>query len=612
MTDAEPEALESSEFRLLVEQIEDYAIFLLDPDGHVRTWNDGAERLKGYAASEIVGRHFSTFYPPEARDRELPERELATAIDEGRVEDYGWRVRKDGSRFWAHVVVTAIREGDELVGFGKVTHEVGEDSRVNEVLDRLEDGFAAFDTEFRYTYVNESALEMLGQPEGELLGRKITDVFPEIVETETYTQFTRALRTQEPTRYVRYSDIMDRWVEVRVFPSPSGLSVYFRDVTEQRAQTRQLAEEKALVEQILDVSPVAIVVFDETGTVVRSNERAEELFGGADEQLVGRSVGDSSRVLFDERGPIPDADHPVNVVLEEGRPVRGYAHGIELSDGTQRWLSTNHAPIRDETGEVVRVVTAVEDITALKRHELQLQDQQATLDETIAELERSNAELAWSNAELEHFAYAASHDLREPLRLVSSYLDLLERRYGDRLPEDGTEFLQGALDGALRLERMIDDLLLYSRVTRDFDDVEPVDLADVVEQARKNLTILIDHTGAQITTDDLPTVTGNESLLVQLLQNLLSNAIRYSEGTPRVHVSVEDADREWVVTVHDEGVGIEPEEVNKVFTIFHGNSADGAGIGLAICQKIVELHRGRIWVDSTPGEGSSFHFSLPK
>ncbi|SEO77482.1 His Kinase A (phospho-acceptor) domain-containing protein [Halogranum amylolyticum] len=250
------------------------------------------------------------------------------------------------------------------------------------------------------------------------------------------------------------------------------------------------------------------------------------------------------------------------------------------------------------------MVVAAEDITDLKRSEQLLQQQQAELDETIAELERSNAEL-------EQFAYVASHDLREPLRMVSSYLELLERRHGETLPEDAMEFLQFALDGSKRLQRMINDLLAYSQVSREFDDVEPVDFETVVERAKENLTVSVDRTGAEITSDDLPTVEGSETLLVQLLQNLLNNAINYSEGTPRVHVSVERRDDEWRFAVEDEGVGLDPEEGERIFTLFYGNSVDGAGIGLAICQKIVELHDGRIWVESTPGEGSTFYFTLP-
>lgn len=601
----EPDTPRSPEFRLLVEQVGDYAIFFLDPEGRVVTWNTGAERLKGYSEDEIRGRHFSVFYPEDARERSVPERALAAALDEGRAEDYGWRVRKDGSKFWAHVVITPLWEDGELRGFGKVTQAVEEHARLNEILDRVEDAVVVFDHELRYTYVNEQAATLLGRPRAELLGRPMVDVFPEVASSQTYEELERALETQEPVSFEFYSTVFDRWLEVRIFPSESGLTVYFEDISERKARAQQLRDEKELVEQILEVSPIALAVFDADGTFVQTNARAEELFGGDDDPLVGRNMSTFEGAFYDEQGePISLSDHPIQKVYAEGSSVIGYRHGVELDDGTRRWLSTNFRPILNDDGDVVRVVGAVEDISELRTNELLLQRQQVELDELVEDLERSNAEL-------EQFAYIASHDLREPLRMVSSYLELLERRHGETLSDDAIEFLDFALDGSRRLQRMIDDLLAYSRVARQFDDIEPVDLGDVVEQAKTNLSLLVEQRDAEITTDDLPTVDGSETLLVQLLQNLLINAIKYSEETPRIHLSAEKRDGEWLCTVRDEGVGIDPDAVEDVFTLFYGSSADGAGIGLAICQKIVELHGGRIWVESTPGEGSTFYVTFP-
>jgi len=236
-------------------------------------------------------------------------------------------------------------------------------------------------------------------------------------------------------------------------------------------------------------------------------------------------------------------------------------------------------------------------------------EREQTLRETRAELERSNEDL-------EQFAYVASHDLQEPLRTVSNYLQLLERRYGDELDTDAEEFIEFAVDGAERMHEMIQALLEYSRVDTRGNPLDPTDLGSVYEQACRNLNVAIEESDASITADDLPTVRGDESQLVQLLQNLLDNAIKYTgDRDPRVHVSAERADSRWVIAVEDNGIGMAPEETERVFEIFerlHGReSYSGTGIGLAMCRKIVDRHGGDIWVDSEQGEGATFSFTLP-
>ncbi|SEW17568.1 MEDS domain-containing protein [Natrinema salifodinae] len=238
-------------------------------------------------------------------------------------------------------------------------------------------------------------------------------------------------------------------------------------------------------------------------------------------------------------------------------------------------------------------------------------------DERERRLERSNERLEESNKRLEQFAYAASHDLQEPLRMVSSYLQLLERRYGDDLDGDGEEFLEFAVDGADRMREMIDGLLQYSRVETRGEPLEPVDLDDVFESVREDLRVQIEETDAEITADPLPPVRGDASQLRQVFQNLLSNAIKYSgDEPPRIHVSAErrSRGRTRVISVEDEGIGIEPDEQERIFDIFdrlHSREEyDGTGIGLALCERIVERHDGEIWVDAESGEGSTFSFTL--
>ncbi|WP_276253933.1 sensor histidine kinase [Halomontanus rarus] len=226
------------------------------------------------------------------------------------------------------------------------------------------------------------------------------------------------------------------------------------------------------------------------------------------------------------------------------------------------------------------------------------------------------SKLEKSNASLKQFAYAASHDLQEPLRMVSSYLQLIERRYGDALDDDGEEFLEYAVDGAERMRDMIEGLLEYSRVDTRGEMMETVDLNRVLEDAIANLQMKIEEYDATITSDSLPSVEGDGGQLRQLIQNLLSNAIEYSgEDPPRIHVSAERVGTEWQISVRDDGIGIDPDDQNRIFDVFqrlhNHDEHPGTGIGLALCQRIVDRHDGRIWVDSTVGEGSTFTFTLP-
>ncbi len=231
---------------------------------------------------------------------------------------------------------------------------------------------------------------------------------------------------------------------------------------------------------------------------------------------------------------------------------------------------------------------------------------------------RSNRERALeaSNERLEQFAYAASHDLQEPLRMVSSYLQLIDQRYGDELDEDGTEFLTYAVDGADRMRAMIDGLLAYSRIETQGTAFEPVALGAVLEDVRKDLEIRIEETDADVSIEPLPSVEGDETQLRQLFQNLLSNALEYSgDERPVVRVEAERDGSRWLVSVRDEGIGIEPTNQERIFDVFerlHGSHEQrGTGIGLAICERIVERHGGEIRVESEPGEGAAFVLALP-
>ncbi len=232
------------------------------------------------------------------------------------------------------------------------------------------------------------------------------------------------------------------------------------------------------------------------------------------------------------------------------------------------------------------------------------------------ELNNVTIELERSNQELQQFAYVASHDLQEPLRMVAGFTKLLERRYKDKLDRDAQEFIHFAVDGALRMQKLIDDLLSYSRVGTHHIPFEPVDCNYLLDQAISNLQVAIEENHAAITRGNLPTITCNGSQMVQLFQNLISNAIKFrGADSPRVHIAAERRGEEWLFACRDNGIGIDIQYHDRIFKIFQRlHSRDeyaGTGIGLALCMKIVELHKGRIWMESELGKGATFYFTLP-
>ena len=295
------------------------------------------------------------------------------------------------------------------------------------------------------------------------------------------------------------------------------------------------------------------------------------------------------------------------------RPIR------ELQEGARTIGSGNlDHRVEIKTGDEIEQV-AVE----FNRMAAELSNSYSTLEQKVKErtmeLARSNMELARSNKDLQQFAYVASHDVQEPLRMVASYTQLLAKRYKGKLDSDADEFIGYAVDGVTRMQRLINDLLAYSRVGTGGKEFAPTDCQVVFERTLANLKAAVEESGAVVSHDPLPTVMANDTQLGQLFQNLIGNAIKFrkvgNEKPPLIHVSSERNGKEWLFSVQDNGIGIDSQYAERIFMIFqrlHGKGEyPGTGIGLAMCKKIVEHHGGRIWVEAEPGKGSTFHFTIP-
>ncbi len=356
---------------------------------------------------------------------------------------------------------------------------------------------------------------------------------------------------------------------------------------------------------LLEASLDPLVTISPEGQITDVNLATEEATGASRDRLIGSDFSD----YFTE----PDkARQGYQAVISQGL-VRDYPLTIRHVSGRTMDVLYNATVYRNEAGDIQGVFAAARDITERKHAEEELAKYREHLEELV---QQRTEELARSNRDLEQFAYVASHDLQEPLRVVTGYLQLIDDRYRDRLDQDAHEFIAFAVEGAARMHSLINDLLAYSRVGSTGKPFGPTECQAVLGQAMANLQTAIRESGAAITHGPLPTVRGDATQLVQLLQNLIGNAIKF-RGTqpPAIHVGAERSDGRWVFSVRDNGIGIEPQYADRIFIIFQRlhtrDKYPGTGIGLAICTKIVERHGGRIWVESVPGQGSTFFFTLP-
>jgi PAS domain S-box-containing protein len=472
-------------FRLLVDSVKDYAILMLDPVGLVTTWNKGAEFIKGYRSDEIVGQHFSRFYTHEDVVQGKPQNDLAIAAAEGRFEDEGWRLRKDGTPFWAEVVITPIYgNSGKLNGFSKVTRDVS---------------------------------------------------------------------------------------------------------------NRQKAERK--FKDLLEAAPDAIIIVNQMGDVVLVNAQTERLFGYARTELLGQKI----ELLLPPRF---HAKHPAHRNQFFATPkVRPMGAGLELygqrKDGTEFPIEISLSPLETEEGTLVS--SSIRDITERKRHESTLQER--------------NVQLQAAVNELDAFSYSVSHDLRAPLRAIDGYSQILLKQYGPTLPEEPRAYLQLVRDNSLQMGRLVDDLLAFSRLGRQPLGKQQVSTGNIVNQVLHNARQQALGRTVSVVIGNLPSISGDAALLKQVFTNLIDNAFKYTRlrDDAVVEIGSRKMDNELVFFVRDNGVGFDMQYASKLFDVFQrlhrAEDFEGTGVGLAIVQRIVQRHGGRVWAEAAVDRGATFSFT---
>jgi len=601
-------------------------IAVVDPDTNViRAVNPAFAAMHGGAEHDFVGTPFATV---------LRAGDLARVMDGGdAITCETVQVRRDGTTFPAMTEAIAIRDADgalrhrvcwieDATERRRVEHERREaQARFETAFEDAPIGVALAGPDLRLLQGNRALAAIAGHPVEELAGVAYADL---LHPDEDRGDVTAALahfaaghdRWETLTRFARRGG-RDPWVRVSssAVRDDDGSVAYVvmqvRDVSAERAAERALRDSEARHRSVIATMTEGVMLLGADQRVITANAAAARMLGVSVMEMAGTPAWRSRLRIVDEDGrPVAPELLPHVRTLATGEGFEGVVLGFDAPGGERRWVSINSQPVRSPTGGVTSAVVSFTDISELKRAVAEAAAARDEADRRASELERSNRDL-------QHFAYVASHDLSEPLRVMSTYAGMLARRYDDVLDERGRRYTGNIVDGAARMRALIDDLLAFSRVRTRAPRPQRFPVSRALDATLEDLARALDDAGATVTTDELPEVEADYTRVRQVLQNLIANGIKFrGEERPAIHVGVADAGPEWEFTVADNGIGIEPEYHERIFELFQRLHATdeyaGTGLGLAICKEIVDAHGGRIWVDSEPGAGSRFSFTLPK
>ncbi|MEG3876927.1 PAS domain S-box protein [Microcoleus sp. herbarium7] len=618
--------LELTQLQKAILNSANYTIISTAPDGTIKTFNRAAQQLLGYSLQEVAGKVTPAIIhePLEIVKRaEVLSQELGVKIEpgfdvfvalarRGIADENEWTyIRKDGSRFPVLLSVTALSDGEgNINGFLGIGQDISDRKQaekelrdLNNAMQNAVEGISRLDMDGRYLKINRAYAHKCGYEPEEMIGLEwpIT-VHPDDVEmlVLAYQEMLSSGKVEVEARGVRkngsffYKQVtmISAFDEQGIF---NGHHCFMKDITDRKLTETALQESESKYRQIVELAEEGIWVIDSNARTTYVNHAMARMLGYSELEMFGRSLFN----FMDEQ-----VRQSANDNMERRKQGIAERHEFRLKskDGKDVWTYMSTSPVMDENDCLLSCCALVYNITDRKESEQQML--QLTED------------LKRSNEELEQFAYVASHDLQEPLRAVTSYTQLLADRYRGNLDEKADKYINYIVDGATRMQQLINDLLAYSRLGTRGQEFEPADCNAAVQQSLCNLQIAIAEKKAVITCDAMPTVMADESQLVQLFQNLIANSIKFCrQDIPLIHIAARREESEWLLYVRDNGIGIAPEYADRIFIIFgrlHGRREySGTGIGLAMCKRIVERHGGRIWVESQEGKGATFCFTIP-
>ena len=482
----------------------------------------------------------------------------------------------------------------------------------NDILESVGDAFISLDKNWNITYWNNKTEKIIGLYREQVLGKNLWELFPQIKKTIHEIKYKEAITNQQTVSFQTFLQELKLWVEVSVYPSKAGLSIYYKDITSTKAYEDALKASNDRFEKSTAATNDAIWDWDIEKNSLYRGEGFTKSFGYKFPSFIyDTNILDliKSRVRPDQ------ADEVINSLKEAINNPKTEnwkkEYWYKKANNEYAFIINNGVIIRDKKGKAMRIVGALQDITSLK-------EQEDSLRVLNKKLEKQAKALLSSNQELEQFAYIASHDMQEPLRMVTSFLTHLEKKYSDVLDDKGKQYIYFAVDGANRMRSIILDILEYSRIGKVKEQNEVIDVNKLVGEVCKMNSQKITETNAKINYSNLPNITGFKTPLTQIFHNLIGNALKYQKPHENAIINIKawEEDKNWHFTIQDNGIGIDKEFHNKIFVIFQRlhtkQEFSGSGMGLAIVKKIIENLNGAIWVESEIGKGATFHFTLPK
>ncbi|HTB14154.1 MAG TPA: PAS domain S-box protein [Bryobacteraceae bacterium] len=606
-------------------------------DGCITLVNRRTEELFGYSRAELLGQSLEILLPERFRAGHVAHRSGYFAQPRMRTMGAGMDLaglRKDGTEFPIEIGLSHVNTPEGRQAFGMVSdiserrkveaELLASEDKLRSLFDAAPEGILGVSADGTISMVNRRTAEMFGYERSELLGQKVELLLPERFRTAHVMHREAYLAEPRMRAMGAGMDLAGRRKDGTEFPLEIGLSHVntpegqlafgmVSDISERKKaadelerlnnellrSNAELSASEGKFRSCLEAASQAIIGFGADGRISLVNRQTEEMFRYSRGELLGQPLA----MLYPERG-LPGLQARLkHAFVDPHHFLAEDESGQELifrrKDGSEFPFSAGVSKVDLPEGPLV--FGMINDISESKKAD--------------DDLKRVNAELRRSYTEMEQFAHVASHDLQEPLRMVTGYLQLVERRYAPQLDADGREFIGFAVDGARRMKALIRDLLDFSRAGTGAANFREVEATSLLGDALRNLKIAIDESAAMITADPLPTIYGDRVLLTQVLQNLIANALKFQKGTaPCVHVSARREGKEWIFSIRDNGIGIESRHLDRIFRIFERlhsiEEYSGSGIGLAITRKIVERHGGTIWVESQPGSGSTFYFSI--